>query len=488
MNKDRTQEILKKIVNDFGEDIFSNKNRSQGLISDYFASEIKTKKLLGNAIRENLPKKLLDIKNLNEIEKETNIGKIKYYYKEENGLDEITANFVVESFIYAFEVLPSIHTTAAGRINQTHKVADNLPKKIFNTDDIEKYKKNNVVVIPYGFTEIAYGAFWNCENLTSIIIPSSVTKIESEAFYWCHRLTSIIVPEGVTSIEKRALYSCNNLLEITLPDSLTSIEKEAIGYCPKLKRIRCKKGSYAEKYILENLLENLLVYTDSENDVFYNIEINNMSPVILDKSDIKKYITENNITHEFDFVIPEGIKIIDDYAFENCRLLKSIVIPNSVEHIGYYAFNDCKLLKSVVIPNSVECIGRGAFCGCSSLENINIPFSVSIIPLHAFLGCFDLKELVLPRSIIRIDDHAFDGCMSLRITIPDSVKVFGESALQLYEKGDMVDLRYRLNELRSIFSEKQDVDVRRAAVLCKRGSYAEKYLLQNSLDYLIEYM
>ena len=101
MDKNAPQEILKSIVCEYGEEIFLDKNRSIGLISDYFAAEIKTKKMFVNAVRENLPKKLLDIKNLDEAEKATNIGKIKFYFKDDNGLDENIVNFIVDCFIYA---------------------------------------------------------------------------------------------------------------------------------------------------------------------------------------------------------------------------------------------------------------------------------------------------------------------------------------------------------------------------------------------------
>ncbi|MBR3859104.1 MAG: leucine-rich repeat protein [Bacteroidaceae bacterium] len=40
-------------------------------------------------------------------------------------------------------------------------------------------------------------------------------------------------------------------------------------------------------------------------------------------------------------IIPEGTTCIEDYAFRDCKELKSIVIPDSVMAIGTRAFEDC---------------------------------------------------------------------------------------------------------------------------------------------------
>lgn len=47
------------------------------------------------------------------------------------------------------------------------------------------------------------------------------------------------------------------------------------------------------------------------------------------------------------------------------------MIPDSVTSIGDFAFEDCKSLKSISIPDSVTSIGDGAFEGCRNLTIIN---------------------------------------------------------------------------------------------------------------------
>lgn len=62
-----------------------------------------------------------------------------------------------------------------------------------------------------------------------------------------------------------------------------------------------------------------------------------------------------------------GIEIIDDRAFLECRNLKSISIPNNVTKLGKEAFSGCNNLSIVIIPASVNEIGMSAFEDCTNL-------------------------------------------------------------------------------------------------------------------------
>ena len=131
------------------------------------------------------------------------------------------------------------------------------------------------------------------------------------------------------------------------------------------------------------------------------------------------------------YTIPNSVKSIGHYAFEDCSSLTSIIIPNSVASIGWGAFWGCSSLKSITIPNSVTSIGREAFYGCSSLTNITIPESVTSIEDYAFYGCSSLTSITIPNSVTSIGYLAFNGCSSLTsITIPNSVTSIGDDAFK----------------------------------------------------------
>ena len=119
-------------------------------------------------------------------------------------------------------------------------------------------------------------------------------------------------------------------------------------------------------------------------------------------------------------IIPQGTKIIEDYAFRCCRSLYSITIPDSVTYIGESAFDSCESLISITIPDSVTRIGDKAFRYCKILTSITIPDSVTSIGDCAFLCCKSLTSITIPDSVTSIGEYAFFECSSLTsIIIPE---------------------------------------------------------------------
>ena len=152
-----------------------------------------------------------------------------------------------------------------------------------------------------------------------------------------------------------------------------------------------------------------------ENDVFI-FEINGNSCVITGVRD--ESATE--------YIIPDYVTGIGNYAFYGCSGLTSITIPDSVTSIGDYAFDGCSGLTSITIQDGVTSIGNKAFSGCSGLTSITIPDSVTSIGYSAFYGCSGLTSITIPDGVTSIDSHAFYGCSSLTsITIPDNVTSIG---------------------------------------------------------------
>lgn len=67
--------------------------------------------------------------------------------------------------------------------------------------------------------------------------------------------------------------------------------------------------------------------------------------------------------------------------------IQSVLIEDGIRSIDNDAFNDCENLQNITIPDSVTSIGRGAFYCCTNLKDITIPDSVTEIDSSAFGGC-----------------------------------------------------------------------------------------------------
>ena len=262
-----------------------------------------------------------------------------------------------------------------------------------------------------------------------LVIPDTiegnpVTSIGDWAFFQCNSLTSITIPDSVTSIGSGAFQNCTSLTSITIPDSVTSIGIGAFYNCTSLTKIEVGVE---------------------------NVNYANVSGVLFNK--------DKTLLHAYpagkagaNYVIPDSVTSIGNYAFAFCESLTSITIPDSVTSIGDYAFRDCNSLTSVTFQGVAPSVGSEAFSGVAdgavayvfestSFGAIDADWNgltLEVIPVLSWTtnngevtitDCNEAAtgELVIPNTIegnpvTSIGDNAFQNCTSLTsITIPDGV-------------------------------------------------------------------
>ena len=212
--------------------------------------------------------------------------------------------------------------------------------------------------IPNSVTSIEYSTFRGCSSLESINIPDSVTRIEAGAFKGCSSLASINIPDSVTNIGESAFEGCTGLTSINIPDSVTSIDDCAFEGCDSVTSISMGKNVTKDAFsqsMLKLLREE--TWTDEYGVVF------SADKTVLYEAPmgLKKY------------VIPDGTKIIGQYAFsKTSETLECVLFPDSVEIIENFAFSPIggqwKKMKSLKIPNSIKTIGEKAFQNTKELK------------------------------------------------------------------------------------------------------------------------
>ena len=168
-----------------------------------------------------------------------------------------------------------------------------------------------------GLSSIASRAFRGCTSLTSVVIPESVIRLETDAFYECLSLTSITIPSNVSYIGEYVFSKCSGLNYIVVDDGNTT-------------------------------------YNDGNG---CNCIINKNTKTLVAGC---KYS-----------VIPSGVEVIQNGAFEKNFGLTSVTIPSSVKTIGSYVFKDCYNLESVNILSPSITFGLETFLNCSSLTSVS---------------------------------------------------------------------------------------------------------------------
>lgn len=222
------------------------------------------------------------------------------------------------------------------------------------------------------------------------IIPDdgSVTSIGDGAFFECNNLTSIAIPDGVKSIGGAAFRGCSKLTSIIIPDSVTRIDSLAFFNTPW--------------------------YNSQPDGVVYAGKV--------------AYEYKGTMPSDTSIVLQEGTLGIAEAAFDYQRSLTSITIPNTVTTIADRAFVGCTGLTSIVIPNSVEQIGASVLSGCTALSSVVISNSLTEIPNSICRQCTNLISVDIPENVTSIGNYAFNLSGLQSITIKSSVVKLGTYA------------------------------------------------------------
>jgi hypothetical protein len=193
-------------------------------------------------------------------------------------------------------------------------------------------------------TAIGDRAFWANPRVTSVIIPDTVTSIGEGAFSAVDShssLTNIVIGNGVLTIGSGAFHFCDQLTSVRIPKKVSGIGIMAFGGCFGLKSIVVDSGNAA--------------YC-SRDGILYNSN----------QTELVQYPPGK----AGDFVIPNTVTGIVDYALWNCPYLTSVTIPEGITAISQEEFAACGSLATVIVPASVTNIGPNAFNSCVSMRGI----------------------------------------------------------------------------------------------------------------------
>lgn len=133
--------------------------------------------------------------------------------------------------------------------------------------------------------------------------------------------------------------------------------------------------------------------------------------------------------------ISEGIEVIENCAFKDCKALEEVILPDTLRRIGsktaeygvgaFFGTN----LKTIIIPQNVDFLGPYSFGFCSNLRKVELSDKITIIHNSTFSYCRSLSDIKLPASLSKIEESAFDNCKALRsVHIPMGTKTIGRKA------------------------------------------------------------
>ncbi len=195
-----------------------------------------------------------------------------------------------------------------------------------------------------------------------IVVPNTVKEIEDYAFLSCIYIKELVLNEGLERIGEEALFNCSWLTELTIPASVQEIGYRALTLLQACEKIQVAEGNKTFEAKSDGVNEGKLLINKTKNSLVTCL-----------------YKGTKDVT------VPEGIKIIEPYAFLSCRWTAAVKLPSSVDSIGQTAFSDMRI------------------------SEIEIPEKVRVIPKYSISDCKKLTKITLGKNVTLVEDQAFSG-------------------------------------------------------------------------------
>ena len=203
-------------------------------------------------------------------------------------------------------------------------------------------------------TALGHRAFYE-KTVTTVVVPDSVTEIGAACFSGDNYLVSLKLPDGLKRLPPASLESCMRLYDFDLPQSLEKIYSSVFEfnyYLTHLTLPSCLTEIEQQNFIGLYGLQSL---TLAEDDAAFKLDETNGLLMTADGTRLLHCFSD--IVPAEEIILPEGVKIVDPFAFHYDYDVKRIVLPEGVETIGAMAFAMCPNLTEIVIPASVTDIG-----------------------------------------------------------------------------------------------------------------------------------
>ena len=255
------------------------------------------------------------------------------------------------------------------------------------------------LALPEGLEQIAPFLFYRCASLTSVAIPTTVTWIAEHAFNGCTVLQTVELPQGLKEIGYGTFWSCTALTEIFIPQNVKYIGDQPFDGCTSLTFIRVDPAngrfSSCDRGALYDKNKTALLQIPGAITGSYTIPatVTEVDPCAFDSSPgLAAILVEQGSEHFSSlggvlfsddgtvliqvpcgktgrYSVPQGVVEIGYDAFHGSRL-SEVTLPDSVKYLREFAFYDCRALKTVTLGTGAESLGAWAFSQCTGLEQV----------------------------------------------------------------------------------------------------------------------
>lgn len=240
----------------------------------------------------------------------------------------------------------------------------NLKSQLF--DNCETIRE---VVLPEGLETIEEYCFSNCSALETVYFPSTLNNVSHNIFNYCNKLREFSGPCALLP-DKHSLVQDNRLLafagagvtDYSVPTGVTRIDSGVFMGWEELRSITFVTKLKGTDLPFLSECKNLeFFYGPGATDDHHGLVVGS------------SFVAATPICSPV-FIVPSGsgINYVSYMAFANNESIVNLTIPDEVRNIDSYAFQEMKNLKSIVLPARLSWLGWDAFRGDSALESIYV--------------------------------------------------------------------------------------------------------------------
>lgn len=107
------------------------------------------------------------------------------------------------------------------------------------------------------------------------------------------------------------------------------------------------------------------------------------------------------------YIVPDGVKKIENSAFSYNHFLSRVILPETLKSIGATAFYNCWKLTRVDMPEGLQYVGENAFASCN-IFHMALPSGLKAVHYTNLIGgSAGIWNLEIPDSSFQID---MSGC------------------------------------------------------------------------------
>ena len=236
-------------------------------------------------------------------------------------------------------------------------------------------------------------------GISSYTIPDNAKYLGQYVFAEYDGLREIRLNEGLESICSDCFFNTHFDCDIVLPQSLNYLDSYAFHGCYGIK------GFYGnDKFHTADNRCLVVDINDCQEDDWKGLWL-------------IKFAGED-IT---DYVIPEGIKCIENYAFDGLNNLRSITFPSSIVEIAASAVDNCPSMEAVYGDCTSE-DHKGIVFGTqyrtlivpNGIKDYKVPEGITSLGLQAFENSPDLETVTMSDDVTELVGYDFAFCNKLK--------------------------------------------------------------------------